>query len=107
MTVVWFLVLNFLSSEAPMTDTSLPSFDTAALFSKINGGRTVVEYATDQAIYRQGQASDSVFYLQAGKVKIVVVSEQGKEAVIAPVGFFAARGKLIHPRGQNRANEPA
>src|SRR5688572_12153029 len=79
-----------------MTDHREPAFDPAVFFSKINGGRTVVEYFTDQAIYRQGEASDSVFYIQSGQVKIVVLSEQGKEAVIAVLdaGAFFGEGCL-------------
>jgi len=49
----------------------------------VNGGRTIAEYEKNQAIYRQGDRADSVFYLQTGKAKVTVISAQGKEAVIA------------------------
>ena len=61
-------------------------FDPKAFLSKVNGGRTISEYRKNQVIYRQGDPADSVFYIRSGKVKKTVVSEQGKEAVIAVLG---------------------
>jgi CRP/FNR family cyclic AMP-dependent transcriptional regulator len=53
----------------------------------VNGGRTTAEYRENQVVYRQGDPADSVFYVQKGKVKVTVISEQGKEAVIAVLGM--------------------
>jgi CRP/FNR family transcriptional regulator, cyclic AMP receptor protein len=53
---------------------------------KVNGGRTISNYRKNQIIYTQGEAADSVFYIQSGKIKKTVVSEQGKEAVVALLG---------------------
>jgi len=50
-------------------------------------GKSVDHYAKNQKIFSQGDAADAVFFIQKGKVKITVLSEQGKEAV---VGIFAA-----------------
>ncbi len=61
-------------------------FDPKAFLSKVNGNRTVSEYQKDNIVYSQGDPADSVFYLQTGKAKVTVVSEQGKEAVIAVLG---------------------
>ena len=61
-------------------------FDPAAFLSKINGGRTVFQSRTDQVVYRQGDPADAVFYIQTGKAKVTVTSEQGKEAVVAVLG---------------------
>lgn len=61
-------------------------FDPKAFLSKVNGGRSTSDYRKNQIIYRQGDAADSVFYVQAGKAKVTVLSEQGKEAVVAVVG---------------------
>jgi CRP/FNR family cyclic AMP-dependent transcriptional regulator len=58
-------------------------FDPKAFLSKVNGGRAISEYRKDQIVFRQGDPSDAVFYIQSGKVKKTVVSEQGKEAVVA------------------------
>ena len=67
------------------TKKKLP-FDPKAFLSKVNGGRTISEYRKNQGVYRQGDPADSVFYIQSGKVKKTVVSEQGKEAVVAVLG---------------------
>jgi CRP/FNR family transcriptional regulator, cyclic AMP receptor protein len=49
----------------------------------MDGGRARVSYRENQKVYAQGDPADSVFYIQEGKLKVVVVSEQGKEAVVA------------------------
>ena len=46
-------------------------------------GRTVLMFPKKQIIFSQGEASGSVFYIQAGQVKLIVVSPEGKEAVVA------------------------
>src|SRR6202030_2768159 len=61
-------------------------FDPKVFLSKVNGGRTISDYQTNQIVYSQGDPSDSVFFIQSGKVKKIVVSEQGKEAVVALLG---------------------
>lgn len=61
-------------------------FDPKLFLSKVNGGRSTSDYRKNQIIYRQGDAADSVFYVQTGKAKVTVLSEQGKEAVVAVVG---------------------
>jgi CRP/FNR family transcriptional regulator, cyclic AMP receptor protein len=73
-----------------------PSFDPKVFLSKVNGGRTISNYRKNQIIYTQGEAADSVFYIQSGKVKKTVVSERGKEAVVAllATGDFFGEGCL-------------
>ena len=73
-----------------------PSFDPKVFLSKVNGGRTISNYRKNQIIYTQGEAADSVFYVQSGKVKKTVISEQGKEAVVAiqGAGDFFGEGSL-------------
>ena len=51
--------------------------------AKIGTGSTFVAYQEQRPIFAQGEAADAVFYIQDGQVKLTVVSEQGKEAVIA------------------------
>jgi CRP-like cAMP-binding protein len=72
------------------------SFDPKVFLSKVNGGRTISNYRKNQIIYTQGEAADSVFYVQSGKVKKTVVSERGKEAVVAllATGDFFGEGCL-------------
>ncbi len=62
------------------------SFDPKVFLSKVNGGRAISDYRKDQIVYTQGEPADSVFYIHSGKVKKTVVSEQGKEAVVAVLG---------------------
>jgi CRP/FNR family cyclic AMP-dependent transcriptional regulator len=58
-------------------------FDVKVFLNTVDGGRTVATYRRDQKVFSQGDPADSVFFIQKGKVKIYVVSEQGKEAVVA------------------------
>ena len=63
-----------------------PSFDTKAFLAKIGEGRSIGRYRKNQIVFSQGGPADAVFYIQSGKVKNTVVSEQGKEAVVALLG---------------------
>jgi len=58
-------------------------FNPKEFLSKVNDGRGIHDYRKDQIVFRQGDPADAVFYVQSGKVKKTVVSEQGKEAVVA------------------------
>src|SRR5690242_6508291 len=61
-------------------------FDPKTFLATVGGGRTLSKYRTDKVIFSQGESADAVFYIQNGQVKITVVSEQGKEAVVAVLG---------------------
>jgi CRP/FNR family transcriptional regulator, cyclic AMP receptor protein len=61
-------------------------FDTALFLSKIGKGRTMTSYRLKGTIFAQGDPADALFYIQEGKVKLTVVSQQGKEAVVALLG---------------------
>ncbi|WGJ15287.1 Crp/Fnr family transcriptional regulator [Methylocapsa sp. D3K7] len=63
--------------------TLRPSFDPKSFLAKVGEGRSIGEYRKDQIVFSQGDPAGAVFYIQKGKVKITVVSEQGKEAVVA------------------------
>ena len=63
-----------------------PVFDPRAFLAKSNGGRTIAKYGKGEVVFSQGGPADAVFYIQQGKVKITVVSERGKEAVVAVMG---------------------
>ena len=60
--------------------------DWEALLNGIFRGKTVIECGMDRNVFRQGQPADSLFYLRRGKVKLTVISPQGKEAIIAILG---------------------
>jgi CRP/FNR family transcriptional regulator, cyclic AMP receptor protein len=73
-----------------------PPFDLQALLANANGGRTISTYRINQMVFSQGEPADSIFYIQEGKVKLTVLSEQGKEAVVAILGTgdFCGEGCL-------------
>jgi CRP-like cAMP-binding protein len=72
-------------------------FDAKTFLMTVNGGRSEKTYSKDDVIFAQGDAADAVFYIQKGKVKVSVTSQQGREAVIAIVGSgaFVGEGCLI------------
>ena len=61
-------------------------FDPKSFLAKVGEGRSIDTYHKDQIVFSQGDPADAVFYIQKGKVKVTVVSEQGKEAVVAIPG---------------------
>src|ERR1700729_2115609 len=69
-----------------MTTKRRPSFDPKSFLARIGDGRSIGKYPKGQVVFSQGDPGDSVFYIQKGKAKLTVVSEQGKEAVIAILG---------------------
>ena len=69
-----------------MASKRRPSFDTKSFLARVGDGRSITEYRKGQTIFSQGDPCDAVFYIQKGRVKLTVVSEQGKEAVIAVLG---------------------
>jgi CRP/FNR family cyclic AMP-dependent transcriptional regulator len=76
------------------------SFDPKKFLAKVGEGKTISKYRTDQIVFSQGEVADSVFYIRQGKVKLTVVSEQGKEAVVAILGpgqFFGEGCLNGHP----------
>ena len=61
-------------------------FNLEKFLSSTDGGRTISTYRKNQTVFSQGDPADSVFYIQRGRVKVTVTSEQGKEAVVAMMG---------------------
>jgi len=72
-------------------------FDPKAFLAKANGGRTISTHRQKSVIFAQGDAADAVFYIKSGKVKVTIVSKEGKEAVVAILGTdeFFGEGVLI------------
>jgi CRP/FNR family transcriptional regulator, cyclic AMP receptor protein len=62
------------------------SFDPKRFLAKVGKGHTIANYQKDQIVFSQGDIADAVFYIQNGKLKVTVISEQGREAVIAILG---------------------
>jgi CRP/FNR family transcriptional regulator, cyclic AMP receptor protein len=61
-------------------------FDPKAFLARVNGGRRLSKYRKGQAVFSQGDVADCVFYIKSGKTKVTVISEEGKEAVVALLG---------------------
>lgn len=72
------------------------SVDWEVLFTGIFRGQTVLECGMGHDIFQQGQPADSLFYIRQGKVKISVISQQGKQAIVAilDAGEFFGEGCL-------------
>jgi len=68
-------------------------FDPKVFLAKANGGRSISKYRMNQIVFAQGDPADSVFYIHDGKVKVTVISGQGKEAVVAVLGPDAFCGE--------------
>ncbi len=69
-----------------MTRKAKSQFDPKAFLSNADGGRVISTYKEGQAIFSQGDTADAIFYTLDGKVKVTVLSEQGKEAIVAILG---------------------
>ena len=71
-------------------------FDPQAFLAKVGTGKTILTYRKGRIIYAQGEEADKIFYVQSGKVKVTVVSAQGKEAVVGllEAGHFFGEGCL-------------
>ena len=71
--------------------TNQAIFDPKEFLAKVGEGKTILEFRKDDVVFAQGEAANTVFYIQKGRVKVVVISEQGKEAVVGilePGQFF-------------------
>ena len=86
--------------EAPLTKLANNGFDPKAFLAKVGAGKTILEFRKNQHVFEQGEVADTVFCIQSGKVKLTVVSDQGKEAVVAilePGQFFGEGCMNGHP----------
>ncbi len=75
-------------------------FDPKLFLAKVGEGKAILNFDKNQVVFSQGDAADTVFYIQKGRIKVLVVSEQGKEAVVGilEAGQFFGEGCLNgHP----------
>src|ERR1700723_1687440 len=88
----FFIKLRFRSERSSGAASLLMSvkkkrdFDVKAFLSTIGEGRRPLPFREKQRIFAQGDAAAAVFYIQSGKVKLTVVSNNGKEATIGILG---------------------
>lgn len=88
------------NTQPVVQQSSRALFDPKIFLVKVGDGKTISKYRKNQTIFSQGQNADAIFYIQKGKVKLTVVSDQGKEAVIAILGpgdFFGEGCLNGHP----------
>jgi CRP/FNR family cyclic AMP-dependent transcriptional regulator len=67
-------------------DNDKPDFDLQSFLAAAGKGRTLAEHPISHQVFLQGDQADAIFYIQRGKIKLTVVSKQGKEAVVAILG---------------------
>jgi CRP/FNR family transcriptional regulator, cyclic AMP receptor protein len=65
---------------------SIARFDLKSFLAETGKGRTLVDFQKNQRVFLQGEPADAIFYIHKGKIKLTVVSKQGKEAVVAILG---------------------
>ena len=63
-----------------------PSFDPKMFLANAGKGRSITTYRNNQIVFSQGELADAVFYVQKGKVRVSVLSDRGKEAVVSILG---------------------
>jgi CRP-like cAMP-binding protein len=83
-----------------MADIAKAAFDPKMFLATANRGHTVSDLRREEVVFQQSAEADAVFYIQKGKIKIVVTSKQGKEAVVGILepGEFFGEGCLIGQR---------
>ena len=69
-----------------MPDETNQAFDPKEFLAKVGDGKKILEFRNGEVVFAQGDPADTIFYIQKGRVKVVVISEQGKEAVVGIVG---------------------
>jgi len=70
-----------------MRPKAKPPFDPRGFLAKVGNGHTLADYKKNQVVFSQGDLADALFYIRKGKVKLTVVSKQGKEAVVGVLGL--------------------
>ena len=66
------------AEEALVEKPAKDKFDPRKFLAKVGTGKTILEFHKTQHVFKQGDVADTVFYIQKGKVKLTVMSEQGK-----------------------------
>jgi cysteine sulfinate desulfinase/cysteine desulfurase-like protein len=83
------------------------SFNPKMFLAKVGAGKTILEVRKNQSIFAQGEVADTIFYIQKGKVKLTVLSDQGKEAVVAILEESLRRlGHAVAFNGSGAARHP-
>jgi CRP/FNR family cyclic AMP-dependent transcriptional regulator len=99
MGIIW-LSGRAIALREQMQRTRKTAFNAQTFLDSTGVARKVVEYPKNTSIYAQGDAAKHVMYIQAGGVKLSVVNEMGKEAVVAVLrpGDFFGEGSIAGQR---------
>jgi CRP/FNR family transcriptional regulator, cyclic AMP receptor protein len=100
---------RLLEAILEMAEPQKLAFDAPAFLAEAGLGRKIVQLKPKQAFFSQGGPADSIFYLQSGRAKLTVVSENGKEATITlfAVGAFVGEESLAMVSGLRLATATA
>ena len=81
----------------PAAGTLVTPFNPQTFLAKVGHGKTTLQAPKEHLIFSQGDAADAVFYVRAGRVKLTVLSRQGKVAVVGILnhGSFFGEGCLV------------
>src|SRR5690242_10323395 len=105
------LTRKALKSKRTGKAAQAPGFDTRSFLTSVGPGRRCVTYRPKETIFRQGDPADAVFHIEKGSVRLTVVSDQGKEGVIAMLGageFFGEgclAGQELHMASATAAKD--
>jgi CRP-like cAMP-binding protein len=86
----------FADGEGRVLSAAKIAFDPIAFLAKVGTGKTILKLQKGEFAFLQGDAADAVFYIQKGRIKLTVISEQGKEAIVGilEAGQFFGEGCL-------------
>jgi CRP/FNR family transcriptional regulator, cyclic AMP receptor protein len=91
------------------SQTQIPKgvFDPDTFLGQVGAGKTIEKYPKNHKIFSQGDVADTVFFIQKGKVKITVLSEHGKEAVVGifSAGQFFGEGCLLGEESRSTTSQ--
>jgi CRP/FNR family transcriptional regulator, cyclic AMP receptor protein len=95
------MAVSVMKTTERANEERIPStFDVDAFLNSAGVGRRIVEYRNSQKIYSQGDPTNHVLYIQKGKIKLSVINQIGKEAVVGILGpgeFFGEGGMAGQP----------
>ena len=69
-----------------MGKSAKSAFDAQVFLAKVGEGKSILQFKKGQNVFVQGDPADTVFYIQKGKIKLTVLSDHGKEAVVGMLG---------------------
>ena len=73
-------------NQPEMTSKTKPHFSPETFLAKVGPGKTHADHPKNRKMFRQGEPAAALFYITKGKIKLTVISQQGKEAVVALLG---------------------